>query len=95
MKRRSSGAGWRIADLRNEGVFAAAVRGLHRVERREVGRGGNPRDVDVAGRVHREGEPAVCAAAAEVGGEDERRAGRVELRHEGVQCRRRSRPVWD
>ena len=43
------------------------------------------RQVGVAGGVHRDPQARLVAAAAEVGGVDQRRAGGVELRYAGVE----------
>ena len=73
----------RRVELHDEGVAAAAgERGLDGVDRGEVRRGGAPRDVGVAGGIHRDAGGRVEGVAADVGRVDERVAGRVELRQE-------------
>src|SRR5205823_13663699 len=70
-------------ELRHEGVPAAAAVGCRR-RRREVAGVGFTRHEGVAGRVHRNAEACLSAAAAEVGGVNEGAAGGVGLRRGGV-----------
>ncbi len=71
--------------LRHEGIDHAAERGLDRVHRGEVGRRGESRDIGVAAAVHGDAEAPVFGAAAEVGRVEEGGAGRIHLRHEGIE----------
>ena len=77
-------AGQDRSKLGHEGVVVAPIGGLQGVGGREVGRIGDARHVGVAGRVHGDAIAIITAAAAEVGGVDQGRARRVQLRHEGV-----------
>src|SRR5262249_10170040 len=71
-------------DLRDEGVAEAEIRRLDGVLDREVRRAGLAGDVRVVGGVYGGVQAAVGAAAAEVGGVDQRGAARIELRDERV-----------
>src|SRR5207249_9812117 len=72
-------------ELRHGGVAEAAQGGLEGPRGgREVGGLSCPRHVGVALSIHCYSWAAVGPAAPEVGGVDERRASRVELRHEEV-----------
>src|SRR5437667_368231 len=72
-----------VVDLGHKsiGVAAAAESRLQRMRRREVGRLGPPRYIGITSRVHGNAVALIEAAAAEVGGVDQRRAGGIELRH--------------
>src|SRR5262249_45566236 len=72
---------WRI-DLEDEAAAGARLVGAGR--RREVGRAGLPADVGVAGGVQGDAEAGVVAAAPEIAGEEQVRAGGVQHRHESV-----------
>ncbi len=52
---------------------------------RGLGGTGSPRDVGVARGVHRDAVRGIAPVAADVAGVDERRAGRIDLGHEGVE----------
>src|SRR5262249_41901505 len=70
---------------RHEPIIASPEAGLQRVGGREVRGVGVPRDQGIAGgRVHGQGQAIVIATAAEVGGEDQGAAGRVQPRHDGI-----------
>src|SRR5207245_645222 len=76
-------------ELRHKNIeLTAAKSWLQRIRRREVGRLGLPRHVGLAGSVygnaHVRAAAALIAAAAEVGGVDQRRAGGIELRHKSI-----------
>ena len=59
-------------DLGDESVSVAARSGLKRMEHREVRRGGRASDVDISGRVERDGVGAILAASAQIRGESNR-----------------------
>jgi integrase len=71
-------------DFRHKGVVAAGVSRLQGILGREVGRIGPPRHVGIARRVQGDTGSPVVAAAAQVGGVDERAAGGTQFGHKGV-----------
>src|SRR5206468_3869760 len=92
--------GSRGVELGDEGIsfedrsgVAPAVSPLERSRGcREVGRASVARQVGVAGRVHSDPRARLIAAAAEVGGVDQRGAGCIELRHT---CVGEAAIAWD
>src|SRR5207247_5765809 len=64
------GAAQRRVHLRQEGVLSAAERGPESAGGgREIGGGGSAGEIDVAGRIHRDGIGVVALAPAEEGAE--------------------------
>src|SRR5262249_57427911 len=80
------GRAWRV-ELRHERVSESAKSRLERPGGRgEVGRFGKASHIGVARGVHRDAESVFAAAAAEIGGVDERRTRGIQPRHEGVEA---------
>src|SRR5207244_8263125 len=68
-------------ELRHKNILVAAQSRLQRMRRGEVERLGPPRYIGITSSVHGNAGAIVKAAAAQVGGVDQRRAAGIELRH--------------